>query len=309
MPFSRTAKGVVCILISNVIFGFSYLFTKTVTARISPLALLGWRFAAAAAVMGLLAALGAVKLRPGLLRRHSGPLLGMTLLAPVLYFAAENYGIRLTSTGESSAIIATIPIVTLVLGSLLLGERPTAAQTAGIVTTVLGVLLVVLAKGLCASFSLPGYLLLAAAVLSYSLFAVVSQRLRQYTDAEKTFAMLVSGAAVFFAAALAESAAHGTAAEFLTLPLHDGAFLAAVLYLGVGSSVAAFFCYNTAISALGAARTASFTGVSTVVSVGAGIALLGESFSVLQGAGTALILAGVYAANFWHPRRPGRTAV
>lgn len=52
-----------------------------------------------------------------------------------------------------------------------------------------------------------------------------------------------------------------------------------------------------AIASIGVNRTASFIGISTVVSIVAGITLLGESFSLWQTAGVVVVLAGVYIAN------------
>ena len=65
----------------------------------------------------------------------------------------------------------------------------------------------------------------------------------------------------------------------------------------LGCSVLAFFLSNTAITKIGVNRTASFIGVSTVVSIAAGALVLGERFTAGQLAGAVDILAGVYIAN------------
>ena len=85
--------------------------------------------------------------------------------------------------------------------------------------------------------------------------------------------------------------------ELISLPFRDGAFGMAVLYQGVGCSVLAFLLSNAAIARIGVNRTASFIGVSTVVSVAAGAFFLEERFTAGQLAGAAMILAGVYIAN------------
>ena len=74
-------------------------------------------------------------------------------------------------------------------------------------------------------------------------------------------------------------------------------FLSAVLYQGVGCSVFAFFLSNAAISRIGVNRASSFIGLSTVVSILAGILILEESFSVYQCIGAAVIVIGIYIAN------------
>ena len=106
-----------------------------------------------------------------------------------------------------------------------------------------------------------------------------------------------SGAAFYGLLALGEAAAHGALSELLTLPARSGTFLAAVLYQGIGCSVAAFFLSNAAIAKIGVNKTSSFIGVSTIVSILAGALALGEPLSVGQILGAAVIVAGVYTAN------------
>ena len=72
----------------------------------------------------------------------------------------------------------------------------------------------------------------------------------------------------------------------------------------------AFFAANTAISHIGVNATSSFVGVSAVVAILAGVAVLGERITLLQILGMALILLGVYIANAVRPkpfRRAGAT--
>ena len=54
---------------------------------------------------------------------------------------------------------------------------------------------------------------------------------------------------------------------------------------------------NESVARLGPGQTGSFASVCTLVSVIAGVVLLKESFSFIQGIGTALVLVGVYRAN------------
>ena len=54
---------------------------------------------------------------------------------------------------------------------------------------------------------------------------------------------------------------------------------------------------NVSLSKIGVNRTASFIGVSTVVSILSGILILRESFSIVQVIGAAVIIAGIYVAN------------
>ena len=116
-------------------------------------------------------------------------------------------------------------------------------------------------------------------------------------SAPENLPMLLSGAAFYGLLALGEAAAHGTLTALLTLPVKNGAFRTAVLYQGVGCSVAAFFLSNAAIAKIGVNKTSSFIGVSTIVSILAGALALGEPLHIGQIIGAAVIVAGVYTAN------------
>lgn len=97
---------------------------------------------------------------------------------------------------------------------------------------------------------------------------------------------------------IAETVVNGNVSQFITLPFREKSFLIAVLYQGIGCSVAAFFLSNEAISKIGVNRTSSFIGVATVVSIVAGAVFLKEKFTVYQFIGAIIIILGVYISNF-----------
>ena len=287
--------GCLCAVGCETLFGLSYICTKEAAYAASALSLLGWRFFIAAVVMAWCAASGWVTIR--LNGKPLKPLLGAAACNPVVYFVAETVGIRWTTASESGAFLACIPAVSLLASTILLHKSPRRHQVVGIAVTLAGVLTAVLAVGASASFSAAGYAVLTGAVISYALYSVYVEKSAAYTGEEITAAMLAAGAVVFIPLALIEGWYTGTLSHVLLLPLTYPAFLAAALYQGVGCSVLAFFLSNKAIASIGVNRTASFIGISTVVSIAAGITLLDESFSWLQGIGVVVILAGVYIAN------------
>jgi len=295
MKKSVVLHGVMCAVACQVLFGFSFLFTKKVTLSVSPMVLLSWRFIVAFLLFTACAAAGVVKL--DFKGKSLVPLVCVAVFQPTLYFIGETFGIKLTTASESGTIIACIPIAVLISSAVFLKEPPTKRQIAGVSIAAAGILVIVLTKGMEATFNPLGYAMLMLAVLSHSLYSVFSQKACRFTSVEKTYVMVAFGAVIFTAAALFESLMTGTTAYYLMLPFKDTDFLVSVIYLGLGCSVAAFVFYNAAISSIGTNRTASFIGISTVVTVIAGIVLLKEEFSMLQRAGTALVIIGVYIAN------------
>ena len=273
-------SGGLCALGCEVLYGLSYLFTKRTAAAASALALLGWRFIVALAVMSLCVALGLVRVR--LRGRRLWPLLRVALFCPCLYFIGETVGIRETTVTESGVFLACVPALSLLASAVILKKKPTRRQVVGISITFLGVMTTVIAVGISSSLSPTGYAALMLAVAAYALYSVFVDLASDYTGAEITCAMLLSGAAFY---------------GLLALPVKNGAFRTAVLYQGVGCSVAAFFLSNAAIAKIGVNKTSSFIGVSTIVSILAGALALGEPLHIGQIVGAAVIVAGVYTAN------------
>ncbi len=245
--------------------------------------------------MSLCVALGLVKVR--LRGRRLWPLLRVALFCPCLYFIGETVGIRETTVTESGVFLACVPALSLLASAVILKKKPTRRQIVGISITFLGVMTTVIAVGISSSLSPMGYAALMLAVAAYALYSVFVDLASDYTGAEITYAMLLSGAAFYGLLALGEAAAHGTLTALLTLPVKNGAFRTAVLYQGVGCSVAAFFLSNAAIAKIGVNKTSSFIGVSTIVSILAGALALGEPLHIGQIVGAAVIVAGVYTAN------------
>jgi drug/metabolite transporter (DMT)-like permease len=308
---SRTTFGVFCAVTCEILFGFSFLFTKNVTQSTSPLILLSWRFLLAFAVLAVLAAAGVI--RPRFAGKPVVKLLPLVLCHPILYFLGENYGVMYTTVSESGTLIACIPPVTLLLSALILKKHPTRFQILGVGISFVGVIWFAWQKGGELSHSAVGYALLAAAVLAYSLYCVFVALAPEFDSMEKTFVMTGAGAAGFTAAALirAVSASAGEGGQvlevWLTVPFREPGFAAAVLYLGLGSSVLAFFLSNSALDILGSNRNASFVGITTVVSVLSGVIFLKDPFTFPQLLATVLVLAGVYLANT-PPRKRRREA-
>lgn len=287
--------GYLCAIGCEIIYGLSYIFTKQAMTVASSFTLLGWRFAIAFLIMNLCVKGGLLKIN--LTGKKLAPVLVVALFNPLLYFMVETVGINATTASESGSFFACIPIVSLLTSVLILKEKPLKSQVLGILVTLTGVLLSVLSIGREASFSPTGYLYLFIAIVSYALYSVFVEKASEFTGAEITYIMIVVGTIVFVALAVGESLLKGNLAAVMALPYTNRSFLAAILYQGIGSSILAFFMSNVAIANLGVNRTASFIGVSTAVSILAGVAILKENFSIPQFIGVVLIMAGVYIAN------------
>lgn len=282
----------------NAIFGFSFLFSKLAMDVADPLVLLSIRFLTAFILMTVLQLFGVVKCN--LKGKDIRPLLILGLLQPVFYFIFESYGIKYTSSSVAGILIALIPIAGLVLGGIILKERPTLLQVIFSVVSVAGVI-VMTVTGELGSVSQIGLLCLLGAVLSGSLFSVQSRRIAdQFTAFERTYVMFGVGMAAFLVMAL-----FGCGADWnkWLVPLGSGQFWVSIIYLSCVSSVGAFLLLNKALDVLDVTRSLVFSNVTTVISVLAGVLLLHEQFSPVQAIGIVMVLVGVFCVNRFTPAK------
>lgn len=281
----------------SAIFGFSFLFTRSALDSMGAVELMFSRFLVAALCMALLAALGVIRLR----YRGKKPwsLLAMSLLQPVAYFLLETQGVRLSATSTSGIVLSAIPAGAALAAVPLLGERLTPRKLGSVLLAVAGVALVALAKGREARLpgggdQMAGILFLGGAVAVAVFYNVLSRKLSaDYSPAEITFAMMWTGAIAFGALHLALSLASGSP----LLPRVAAGNVLSVLYLGVLSSVAAFFLMNYNLARLSAASATVFLNLVTVVAIAAGVLFRGERPGWLEFLAAAMILLGVTGAN------------
>ena len=273
----------------------SYVFTKQATQEASELSLLGWRFAFSYIAMNILLVLGIIKI--DIKAKSLKPILLISLFCPVIYFVGETTGINYTTASESGVFLACIPVASLTASSFLLKKKPTGLQITGILITLAGVLVTVLAVRTSPSFSVAGYFFLFLAVISYAAYSVHVDKAASYTGMEITYMMITAGALVFNILAFGEALIRGNVSRLISLPFMDTGFLITVIYQGIGCSILAFFLSNVAIARIGVNRTSSFVGISTVVSLVTGRVFLHERLSLLQIIGAVVIILGVYTAN------------
>lgn len=282
----------------SLIFGLSFMFTKQALDSFSPMMLLSFRFAMAALVLTLLTLLGIIKLS------YKGKPLKMLLLLaffqPIFYFIFETTGVKLTSSSEAGMMIALIPVVVTVLAALVLKEKPTPLQLAFIFMSVFGVIFIILMSG---GFSLEGHLdgtlALLGAVLAAGVYNILSRKLsKQFTPVEITFVMMWTGAVVFNLIALVQNLLHGDLSGYIT-PFSSIEAMIPIFYLGILSSVCAFFMVNFMLSKLPASNSAVFANLTTVISVLAGVFIRHEAFYWYQLVGGILIILGVWGTNYY----------
>ena len=275
-------------LATQIIFGFSFMFTKIALRFATPMTVIANRYMVAFLGLTLVAV---ITNRKPKIDNNIWKVILMAVFQPVLYFVCETYGIKLTTSAFSSVIIALTPVVCILPAFFILREVPSWLQCMFTAVSVVGVVILSLAGKSDGTVTLAGVLFLFGAVLSSSAYIIMSRKLSDtYSAFERTYIMTVVGMVFFVILACMEQ--QGTSMA-LFAPFANLQYTFSLLYLGIVSSVLAFLFLNYANTYLPVAKTTVFLSVNMVVSVSAGILFLGEPFSWWTVLASIMVLVGV----------------
>lgn len=271
-------------------WGLSFVATKIALESFTPFCLIFFRFFSAAIFFIILLWRTGF---PALTGKNIKSLVFLALMQPGLYFLFETMGLQYTSATKTSLIIATIPIVVLVLSAIFLKERLRPLNMLGIIFSLSGVALLVFGGQLQTEFNgmLIGDILIFGAVLAASAYMIMTRSLGEsITSLQITGMQIIFGAVLFFPAFLWDL-------PKLNWPAVSNESLIALIVLTVFATIGAFICYNYALTKIPAAQAAvCINGIPLVTACGAWI-ILGETLSSVQLMGGALVLAAVILAN------------
>ncbi len=292
-------------VLNAVIIGFSFLFAKIALAYTHPLDTMTYRFIVSfgALLLWLQVQRGGRKLNMRAVMR----IIPLALLYPIGFFTLQAYGLQYATSAEGGMLHAFTPVLTMGFAALLLKEQITPLQTASIVLSACGVSIIVMSQDRGVELSgLLGILLLLASCLAFAGYSVMAKSLLSHmTPINITFWMQGIGVVCFVSASFSMHMTNGTFYKLIE-PLSSLPFVASILFLGLLSSLVTALTANYALSKLEASRAAVFMNLSPIVSIAAGALFLGESITIWQLVGAALILIGVVGANRPRPNKAER---
>ena len=295
---NKTILATLAALGAQVIFGFSFMFTKIALGSASPLTVIEDRYIVAFVGMSIAMIFTKTKLK---VNKGIWKLVLMSLFQPVLYFLFETYGIEMTTSSFSSIMIALIPVVCMICGIFLLKEVPRPMQYVFTALSVMGVVIVALAGNADGTVTPLGIVLLFGAVLSSATYNITSRKISgDFSAIERTYAQTIIGLVVFGLIALFENI---NAPEILFVNFQNPGYFWSIFYLGIVSSVIAFILLNYANTHLPVAKTTVFSNITTIVSVIAGAIFLNESFTWQTALATVMIIAGVWGVQMFQVKK------
>ncbi len=274
------------LLLTVVVWGWTFVATKVALGVLDPVEVMALRFAVGLPVLALL--LAARRARPVWPWQGRGVAAGAVIITA--HFLIQITGIRYTSAVNTGWIIAVTPLVLAVLARVLLGERLARVAWLGVAVASAGIVLLV-SRGRLGSLSWlrsAGDWLVLASAHTWALYTVVVRdAARRLDPLALTFAVLLPPTVL----SCGWVAVHGGVARFAHLPPRVWLALA---FLGVLGTAMAHWFWQVGVARVGAAGAGVFLYLEPLATTALAVPLLGERFGAAALAGGAMVLGGVW---------------
>lgn len=299
---ARLTPGLVALLcVPPLMWAGNAVVGRLLVGHAPPLALNALRWALA---LLLLLPLGwRVVRRPAEVWQRRGHLALLGLVGVGSYNALQYMAVQTSTPLNITLIAASSPVWMLAVGALMHGVRPRRAQLAGAALSLAGVLLVLSRGSLetLATVSLvPGDLLMLVAIAAWAVYSWMLVKpppsmqgaARPGWDwAEFLLVQVVFGLAWALLAAGVESAVQ-PAPILWSWPV-----AAAIVFVAVGPSILAYYCWGKGVAAVGPATAAFFGNLTPVFAGLMSAALLGQGPQWFHIAAFGLIAAGIVVTS------------
>ncbi|MGW0836394.1 DMT family transporter [Streptomyces prunicolor] len=280
-----SARAVCAVVAAALFWSSSYAVTKQLLDEVGPLSIGAIRFTLAALLLGLLIRLNRHRpARPDARQRRQLYLSGF--LGITVYFVLENVGVDLSTASDASLIVATYPMMTMLLELLLLRTRMPLLRVTGVLLATAGAFLVV-RNGAEAGGSprWAGDILLLLGGLAWAGYNVLTKRVSAGRNAVSvTYYQTLAGAAGFLLASLLE-------AGDWRMPGATASTL--LVYLALACSVGGFLLYNYGLRRMPPSVAVNILNLVPVIGVIGAVVINGETIRPAQATGGVIIVTGV----------------
>ncbi|OYZ02627.1 MAG: hypothetical protein B7Y37_02230 [Sphingobacteriia bacterium 28-36-52] len=293
---NHIVQGFLLAIIATLLWSGNFIIARKVSNVISPISLAFYRWACASLVLfpfaykKVYAELNHLKANWKILSLIA--LTGISLFNTFVYVAGHN------TTAINMALIGTTssPIFATIMAVVFLKERLGFYRIIGMILCILGIVLLI-SKGswevlLSFKFSSGDAWILAGAFAFAVYNILVRRKPIQISALSFLLIIFVFGTLMLFPFFIIEQSIVKESIDW------SNSLIGSILYLGIGTSVLAFWCWNLAISKLGAGRTVLFGNLIPIFSTLEAVLILGEAITPIHFYSGILVIGGLVIANF-----------
>ena len=283
----RQLRGHVLSILCVIAWGTSFLVSKGLMEKITPVQLMMLRF-----IIAWLA-IWCIYPKWYFNWKEEGQFIVLSLVGNTLYYLAENTALRLTLASNVSILVSAAPIASaLMLPLFERDERLSGRQIAGIGIAFFGVLFVVFNGVFVLKLNPLGDLLSLAAAFFWALYGFLAKRVMdRYDTFLSTRKLMFYGMITALPLLLLE---HGDLNRIRLLKLHD---ICGLFYLGLICSAVCYMMWNEAIADIGAMKANLYVYAVPVVTMIASAIFLREKITWGGAIGVVLVVGGMLLSS------------
>ncbi|MDO5707834.1 MAG: DMT family transporter [Andreesenia angusta] len=278
-------KGHLSAIFTILIWGTTFISTKFLLVKFSPIEILFFRF-----ILGLIALFIA---KPKIMKLKSIDDFKYFFIAGItgvtLYFLFENIALTYTDASNIGIIVSVSPFFTAILSQFFLPKEKLKIQFfIGFVFAITGITILSLGSR-SLSINPIGDILGIFAAITWAIYSIAMKKIGslKYNTIQTTrFTFLIG--IIFMIPFL-----FFMDFEFKIIRFKDIFYLGNILYLGIGASALCFATWNWSVKILGAIRTSVYVYLIPVITLFFSVLVLNEELNSSKVLGTIFILIGL----------------
>lgn len=277
--------SILSVLGALIIWSVSFVAVKIAYETYPPITLAVVRFVVATLILGVLVVL-LPKYRVRLEKQDIRTVAVSGLMGITLYAVLQNIAMQWMSASNATLIIASYPVITLLLESLIYKTKLNVMKIAGILIAIFGVVIISYVKADSRQQGeLLGSVLLLAAGAAWAFYNFLTKKVvERYPPVSLLFYQTLFGT-IFIAPLALFERAQWQAPTVMTFAM--------MLFLGVFCSVVAFLLYNLGLRAMQPSSVTSMLNLVPFFGVFFSWLLLGEAITPRKVIGGVIVILGV----------------
>jgi drug/metabolite transporter (DMT)-like permease len=276
------------LLITVIIWGSNPTVVKLGLKTVSPFAFNAARYLVATIVCWVILW---IKERDWIIEKQD--LLGILFVGFIGNFVNQAFfiiGVNHTTAGNSSLIMAGLPMVVACISIVFRLEKIDKKTIVGMVISFTGILLIVMGTGKKVSMTdqyFYGNIMAFFGTVTWAVYTILNKK---YLEKYSALKLTTYGVTMGFVSMLILWMPSIISQDWHHL---SGTSMVSILYSGALSIALGTVFWNMGVSQVGSTKTSLYNNVTPIVSVICGGILLGEQLKMLQGVGAILIFGGL----------------
>lgn len=278
------ALSIISVLGALVLWSSSFVAIKFAYTTYPPITLAVVRFVVATLILGALTLLP--KNRVKLQKKDIFTLVICGFTGIMLYAVLQNIAMQWISASSANLIIASYPIITLLLESVIYKTKLSALKIVAILIAIVGVVILSYVKAEArVEGELAGILLLVIAGVGWAVYNFMTKKVvNRYPPITFQFYSTLFGTIMMLPLALLERA-QWKAPTVMSFSM--------MMFLGVFCSVIAYLLYNRGLKTMAPSSVTSMLNLMPILGVFFSWVLLGEMVTLRKVIGGAIVIFGV----------------